>query len=90
MLKTIATMEPQKVGELAGHATASASSGNSSTSLVESPVSCWDQEMTCSHRKASFLRKGGCRDRRNLRDYVRVFLRPKCYRVAETETVRSD
>ena len=86
MLKTIANMEPQKVGEPAGHALVSASSGNSSTSLFASPVSRWNQETTCSHYAASFLRKGGCCDHRRLCDYVRVVLCPKCYTVAEIET----
>ena len=88
MLKTIATVEPQKVGEPAGNAIVSASSGNSSTSLVESPVSCWDQEMTYPRCKASFLRKDGCCDHRNLRDYVRVVLCPKCLTVVEIETAQ--
>ena len=81
-------MEPQKVGEPAGNAIAPASSGNSFTSLVDSPVSYWDQEMICSRCKASFLRKGGFCDHGNLCDYVRVVLCPKCFAGAEIQTVR--
>ena len=88
MLKTIATMEPQKVGEPAVHAIVSGSSDNASIPLVRPPVSLSDQAMKCANCKASFLRKDGCCDHGNLRDYVSVVLCPKCFAVAEIQTVQ--
>ena len=79
-------MVPQKVGEPAGHAIASGSSRNSSTSLVAPPLSPGDQAMTCSLCKACFLRKDGCCDHGNLRDYVSVVLCPNCFSAAVIET----
>ena len=88
MLKTSASIVPQKVGEPAGHAIASGSSRNSSTSSVAPPSSHGDQSMTCSRCNARFLRKDGWRDHSNLRDHIRVVLCPNCFSVAEIETTR--